>query len=183
MTPAELSAIRERLDAATPGNWRRFGVVVSTDLDLPQPLVVEACSEDRTQAENDVEFIANAPTDLRALLDEVERLKGERDAAKAEVAFLKRNYSLETAAKLRAQLATTNAALAERQESATDVVEWRPSDQRVFLDVASLRVVLHTDGLWVWSVYWPVSHRTEQGRVATEEEAKSAAIAAARGMK
>ena len=79
MTPAELSAIRARLDAATPGNWKRFGVVISTDLDLPQPLVVEACSEDRTQAENDVEFIANAPTDLRALMDEVERLTAEID--------------------------------------------------------------------------------------------------------
>lgn len=77
-------------------------------------------------------------------------------------------------------IARIDAALAEHD---TPVVEWRPSDQRVFLDGVSLRVVLHTDGLWVWSVYWPLSHRTEQGRVATEEEAKSAAIAAARGMK
>jgi len=74
-------------------------------------------------------------------------------------------------------------ALAERQDSAQNAVEWRPSDQRVFLNNVSLRVVHHTDGLWVWSVYWPLSHRTEQGQVATEEEAKSAAIAAARGMK
>lgn len=74
-----------------------------------------------------------------------------------------------------------DAALAEPLDSATPVVEWRPADQRVFLDGVSLRVVLHTDGLWLWSVYWPLSHRTEQGRVATEEEAKSAAIAAAKG--
>jgi len=80
-------------------------------------------------------------------------------------------------------IAHIDAALAGRQDSAQKAVEWRPSDQRVFLDVASLRVVLHTDGVWVWSVYWPVSHRTEQGRVATEEEAKSAALAAAKGMK
>jgi hypothetical protein len=73
-----------------------------------------------------------------------------------------------------------HAALAGRAECA---VEWRPSDQRVFLDGVNLRVVHHQDGLWVWSVYWPLSHRTEQGRVATEEEAKSAAIAAARGVK
>ena len=76
--------------------------------------------------------------------------------------------------------ARIDAALAEHD---TPVVEWRPSDQRVFLDGVSLRIVLHTDGLWVWSVYWPLSHRTEQGRVATEAEAKSAAIAAAKGMK
>ena len=73
-----------------------------------------------------------------------------------------------------------DAALAEHD---TPVVEWRPSDQRVFLDGVSLRIVLHTDGLWVWSVYWPLSHRTEQGRVATEGEAKSAAIAAAKEKK
>jgi DNA primase len=76
-----------------------------------------------------------------------------------------------------------DAALAERQDSAQNAMEWRPSDQRVFLEGVSLRVVLHTDGVWVWSVYWPVSHRTEQGRVATEAEAKTAAIAAARGTK
>jgi hypothetical protein len=82
-----------------------------------------------------------------------------------------------------ALFARIDAALAERQDSAQNAVEWRPSDQRVFLDNVSLRVVHHTDGLWVWSVYWPLSHRTEQGRAATEEEAKSAAIAAAKGMK
>jgi len=80
-------------------------------------------------------------------------------------------------------IARIDAALAERQDSAQNAVEWRPADQRVFLDNVSLRVVHHTDGLWVWSVYWPLSHRTEQGRVATEEEAKSAAIAAAKGLK
>ena len=74
-------------------------------------------------------------------------------------------------------------ALAEHADSATPVVEWRPSDQRVFLDGVSLRVVLHTDGLWVWSVYWPLSHRTERGCVATEAEAKSAALAAAKEKK
>jgi hypothetical protein len=78
--------------------------------------------------------------------------------------------------------ARVESALAERQDSATDEVEWRPADQRVFLDGVSLRIVYQTGGLWMWSVYWPLSHRTQQGQVATEAEAKSAAIAAARGM-
>jgi hypothetical protein len=78
-------------------------------------------------------------------------------------------------------IARIDAALAEPLDSATPVVGWRPSDQRVFLDGVSLRVVLHTDGLWLWSVYWPLSHRTQQGQVATEAEAKSAANAAAKG--
>ena len=75
-----------------------------------------------------------------------------------------------------------DAALAEPLDSATEVVDWRPSDQRVFLDGVSLRIVYQTGGLWLWSVYWPLSHRTQQGQVATEAEAKSAAIAAARGL-
>ena len=79
-------------------------------------------------------------------------------------------------------IARIDAALAERQDSAQNAVEWRPSDQRVFLDGVSLRIVYQTGGLWMWSVHWPMSHRTEQGQVATEEEAKSAAIAAARGL-
>ena len=80
-------------------------------------------------------------------------------------------------------VARIDAALAERQDSSTDVAEWRPSNQRVFLDGVDLRILYQTDGTWLWSVYWPLSHRTEQGRVATEAEAKTAAIAAAKGMK
>ena len=95
-------------------------------------------------------------------------------------AYANRELSEDEAKAKLAALKTKSAALAGRAECA---VEWRPSDQRVFLDGVSLRIVLHTDGLWVWSVYWPLSHRTEQGRVATEEEAKSAALAAAKGMK
>jgi len=79
--------------------------------------------------------------------------------------------------------ARVEAALAERQDSAKDVVEWRPSNQRVFLDGVDLRILYQTDGTWLWSVYWPLSHRTDRGACATEAEAKSAALAAARGMK
>jgi hypothetical protein len=48
MTKEQLSAIRERLDAATPGAWS-------------------------------VAFVTLTAPDLRALLDEVERLTAERD--------------------------------------------------------------------------------------------------------
>ena len=95
-------------------------------------------------------------------------------------AYANRELSEDEAKAKLAALEAKSAALAEHD---TPVVEWRPADQRVFLDGVSLRIVLHTDGLWVWSVYWPLSHRTEQGRVATEEEAKSAAIAAAKEKK
>jgi hypothetical protein len=95
-------------------------------------------------------------------------------------AYANRELSEDEAKAKLAALEAKSAALAGRAECA---VEWRPSDQRVFLDGVSLRIVLHTDGLWVWSVYWPLSHRTEQGRVATEGEAKSAALAAAKEKK
>jgi hypothetical protein len=61
MTPDQLSAIRARLDAATPGPW---------------------------VAEREAILIAHAPTDLRALLDEVERLSTQLHASQAEVAEL-----------------------------------------------------------------------------------------------
>ena len=63
--------------------------------------------------------------DTNALLAEVVRLTAERDGARAEVAFLKRNYSLEAASKLRAELATANAKVerltAERDEARAEV--------------------------------------------------------------
>jgi hypothetical protein len=56
MTPEQLQAIRARLDAATPHPWsiRRW--------------------------KGDDELITNAPTDLRALLDEIERLKAREES-------------------------------------------------------------------------------------------------------
>lgn len=95
-------------------------------------------------------------------------------------AYANRELSEDEAKAKLAALEAKSAALAGRAEGSTEcAVEWRPADQRVFLDGVNLRVVHHQDGLWVWSVYWPLSHRTEQGRVATEAEAKSAAIRAA----
>lgn len=80
--------------------------------------------------------------------------------------------------------ARVEAALAGRAEGSTeDVVQWRPSNQRAFFDDVDLRILYQTDGTWLWSVYWPLSHRTDRGTCATEAEAKSAAIAAAKGMK
>ena len=60
MTPEQLQAIRARLDAATPHPWsiRRW--------------------------KGDDELISHAPTDLHALLDEVERLTALTEAAKEQ---------------------------------------------------------------------------------------------------
>ena len=72
------------------------------------------------------------------------------------------------------------AALAERQDSAKDVVKWQLTNSPIgtmhaYLDGVDLRV--RWDGQ---DAAWDA---TRYGRCATEAEAKSAAIAAARGMR
>jgi hypothetical protein len=69
---------------------------------------------------------------------------------------------------------------AERQDSAKNVVEWRPGEQRVFLDGVSLCIFYLKDGFWMWSAYWQEDYRTEQGTASTEAEAQQAALDAAR---
>ena len=78
MTPSEFSAIRERLDAATPGNWTAKHEAVTTDVG-EWGLVAETLNDTDEQRAADARLIANAPTDLRALLDEVERLTKRED--------------------------------------------------------------------------------------------------------
>jgi hypothetical protein len=89
--------------------------------------------------------------------------------------------------KLADLLARIDAALAERQDSAKDVVEWRvmqdedgfweayPADGETELDVLRCE-----NGLYRWRA---TVEREEVGFCATEAEAKSAAIAAARALR
>jgi hypothetical protein len=83
MTKDQLSAIRARLDAATPGPWEavtpkryaavrseKAGCYVYTQGKIP----ADTHADTVTRQQRDAHLIANAPTDLRALLDEVERL-------------------------------------------------------------------------------------------------------------
>jgi hypothetical protein len=83
VTPDQLSAIRARLDAATPGPWEAGTASCCPDMgwvDGPKGAVCPqftATKVTHSLDANDAELIANAPTDLRALLDEVERLKND----------------------------------------------------------------------------------------------------------
>jgi hypothetical protein len=74
-----------------------------------------------------------------------------------------------------------DAALAERRDSAKDVVEWKQRHGSYIHEdgVNELRVHLWGDQ-WYWQAV--VEYRAN-GICATEAEAKSAAIAAARGMR
>jgi hypothetical protein len=72
------------------------------------------------------------------------------------------------------------------QDSATDVVEsktrWWPSHQETVIDGACMRVWLQDAENWGWWVLKGLGVR-DTGFAKTEAEAKSAAIAAARGMR
>ena len=83
VTPEELKRLRELCDAATGGEWQRYGHIGSGSLARVRAIVGKC---ERTHREmfqdvpsdgNDAAFIAAARTALPALLDEVERLKAE----------------------------------------------------------------------------------------------------------
>ncbi len=85
MTPDQLSAIRARLDAATPGPWELWygdldWVSVGVDGDTVAECRIHINHQfSGWQNLRNATFIQHAPTDLRALLDEVERLTALRD--------------------------------------------------------------------------------------------------------
>lgn len=89
LTDAELDAIRERLAAATPGPWRAeysgaTGPVVMDAESVDARDHVARCPHYRGHA--DAGFIAHTPTDVAALLAEVERLRAERSGMTARYA-------------------------------------------------------------------------------------------------
>lgn len=114
MTPDELRAIRERAEAATPGEWKGLDVSLFYQegwlANGPIAMSYEA-------AKSDAAFIAHARTDVPALLDEVERLHAILGAGGV-------TYS-EGETALRAQLAEAHATakqLMEERDEARDVI-------------------------------------------------------------
>jgi hypothetical protein len=81
-----------------------------------------------------------------------------------------------------------DAALAAHQDSATSVVEsdalwWTPSSHRAKEGKLELHVWRMSLEEWGWSTYVFLEREVGSGVCATESEAKSAAIAAAKGLK
>jgi hypothetical protein len=83
MTDAHLADIRARCDEATPGPWEfdrmSDGVFLAAS-------GKEICAAYRPERDADMEFIANARSDIPALLDEVERLRAVAEAARILIA-------------------------------------------------------------------------------------------------
>ncbi len=81
MTPEKKAAIREALKAATPGPWKvsdSHGLCVAASAKLA-PLVADMSTKDWEGDRADAHLIANAPTWLAELLEELE--EAERQAA------------------------------------------------------------------------------------------------------
>ena len=80
MTSDQLSAIRERLDAVPPGPWELwYGELDWVSVGIDGDTVAECRTHINQQFSGwqnlrNATFIQHAPTDLAALLDEVERL-------------------------------------------------------------------------------------------------------------
>jgi hypothetical protein len=73
LTDQELKEIQERLEAATPGPWHieeKYTDLVNVD----GKIIIKEIGRNKS-----AQFIAHAPTDMRRLLDEVERLRKENE--------------------------------------------------------------------------------------------------------
>jgi hypothetical protein len=81
MTDEELQAIRERLANATPGPWEAFkdndGGYNTEWLVTTADGYVAICDWGNGTLKSDAQFIAHAPTDIAALIAEVEKLKAK----------------------------------------------------------------------------------------------------------
>ena len=101
LTPEQLTSIRGRLEAATPGPWswlwlHSAGFVAQCDLpphDITSrdiwpgpetPIIADDVSD------GDGEFIAHAPTDIRVVLDAYEHMHTRAVRAEAEIENLRK---------------------------------------------------------------------------------------------
>ena len=85
MSTLDLEPIKERLAAATPGPWKAkedswdgYSVVID-DSGPGVSIIAEQIGQGEDEGRGDAEMIAHAPSDLAALVAEVERLRAERD--------------------------------------------------------------------------------------------------------
>jgi len=87
MTKEQLDAIRERCEAASMGPWiaeepwKRPGVYTVKQKDIYIDWICYMQISNQPNYTNDANFIAHAREDIPALLDEIDRLNRELDAA------------------------------------------------------------------------------------------------------
>ena len=119
----DLDAIKARLAAATPGPWRhgpetdaKVGNVVDFGPPPTAPFAVLYCADTRdarAQRLHDADLIAHAPTDIAALIAEVEALRSESLTMRqwAEEAAAAENANAQELREARAEVARLRALL------------------------------------------------------------------------
>ena len=86
MTREELDSIRARLNATTPGPWKAIKYYKNQLANGAGP----DWGLEGVRTFEDADLCAHAPTDLRALLDEVERLDSKVKKLEEELAITER---------------------------------------------------------------------------------------------
>jgi hypothetical protein len=86
MTNQEIESIQQRLDAATPGPWKAIKYYKNQLANGAGP----DWGLEGVRSFEDADLCAHAPTDLRALLDEVERLNSKVKKLEEELAITER---------------------------------------------------------------------------------------------
>lgn len=95
LTQAELNAIKERAEKATPGPWSFDGDFTARINGMLEPVIYAGYGELIVRGE-DIDFITSAHTDITKLAAEVERLKSAIAEAISDIETISPNEAKKT---------------------------------------------------------------------------------------
>ena len=95
LTQAELNAIKERAEKATPGPWSFDGDFTARINGMLEPVIYAGYGELFVRDE-DIDFITSAHTDITKLAAEVERLKNAIAEAISDIETISPNEAKKT---------------------------------------------------------------------------------------
>lgn len=95
LTQAELNAIKERAEKATPGPWSFDGDFTARINGMLEPVIYAGYGELFVRDE-DIDFITSAHTDITKLAAEVERLKSAIAEAISDIETISPNEAKKT---------------------------------------------------------------------------------------
>jgi hypothetical protein len=95
LTQAELNAIKERAEKATPGPWSFDGDFTARINGMLEPVIYAGYGELFVRDE-DIDFITSAHTDITKLVAEVERLKNAIAEAISDIETISPNEAKKT---------------------------------------------------------------------------------------
>lgn len=95
LTQAELNAVKERAEKATPGPWSFDGDFTARINGMLEPFIYAGYGELFVRDE-DIDFITSAHTDITKLVAEVERLKNAIAEAISDIETISPNEAKKT---------------------------------------------------------------------------------------